>query len=295
MLGLAAQRHWVLTTQELMALGLSEDQIAHRTRIGVLHRRYRGVYAVGRPQLSFEGECRAAVAACGPGSAISDRSSLRLWGLRRSLGAIHVSIPRGRAGHAGLRIHRPRALPAEDIVERQGIAVTSVGRTLLDIAASESVERVAWLMHEAAVQGVLDLREVWRTLQRHEHHRGRGKLEAALAVEVAPTRSGLEREYLELCRRARVPAPLVNHHVWSIDRLEEVDFHWPDPRVVVEVDGARYHSTRWRRLKDAEKTARLEAGGWLVRRFSELELRLDSATVAAETGRLLGLGDRTGS
>ena len=293
MLGLAAQQHWVLTTRELVALGFSEGQIAHRVRLGLLHRRYRGVYAIGRPQLSFEGECRAAVAACGRGSAICDCSSLRLWGLRASLGAIHVSIPRGRDGHPGLRIHRPRLLPPDEIVDRHGIAVTSVARTLLDVAASASVDRLGRLMHEADVQRVLDLRDVWATLERHPWHRGRTRLEAALATEVAPTRSGLEDAYLQISREAEVPPPLVNRHVWSVDRLEEVDFHWPRQRVVVEVDGARYHSTRWRRRKDAEKTARLRAAGWLVRRFSEMEIRFARSAVVVETRRLLALGGRT--
>jgi hypothetical protein len=289
---MAAEQDWVMTSAELYSVGLTRRQISHRVRNGLLHRRYRGVYAVGRPALSFEGECRAAIAASGPGSAICYPSALSLWGLRKSYGAIHVSVPRRCEGHPGLRIHRPRSFPVDDTVERRGIAVTSVARTLLDAAAKEPADRVAWLMHEAAVQGVLDLRAVWAVLERHQHHRGRGKLEMALALEVAPTRSGLEREFLEICRRAEVPAPLVNHHVWSVDRLEEVDFHWPEPRVIVEVDGARYHSTRWRRRKDAEKTARLQAASWHVRRFSELEIRLDPVGVGAETLQLHALGGR---
>jgi hypothetical protein len=293
LLALAGKQQWVITTAELLGLGFTERQIAHRVRIGLLHRRYRGVYSVGRPALSFEGECRAAVLACGPASAICYPSALSLWDLRASYGAIHVAVPRRCPGHPGLRIHRPRSLPVDDTVQRHGIAVSTVARTLLDAAASESVHRVAWLMHEAAVHRVLDLRKVWAVLERHQHHRGRRKLEMALAMEVAPTRSGLEREYLEICRRVEIPAPLVNQHVWSVDRLEEVDFHWPAPRLVVEVDGSRYHSTRWRRRKDAEKTARLRAGGWIVRRFSEMEIRLDPAGVGAETLRLHALGCRT--
>lgn len=292
-LAAAAQRDWVLTTEELFALGLTQRQIVHRVRTGRLHRRHRGVYAVGRDQLSFDGACRAAVAACGTGSAISHDSALRLRGLGGGHGAIHVSVPRARRGQPGLRIHRPSSLPPDEIDEVRGIAVTTLGRTLLDVAVGASVERVAWLMHEAGVQRVLDLREVWAVLGRHPGHRGRGALEAALAIEVAPTRSGLERAYLDLCRAAGVPAPHVNHHVWSVDRLEEVDFHWPEKRVVVEVDGTRYHSSRWRRRKDAEKTARLQAGGWLVARFSEIAIGMEPDVVAAETRNLLGLGDRT--
>ncbi len=279
-----------MTAAQLAELGFTPRQIARRCEAGALHRQYRGVYAVGRPQLSFEGACLAATLACGSGSAISHASAARLWGIRQSAGAIHVSVPRGRKGHPGLRVHRPRSLSFDDIIDREGIAVTTVARTLLDLAATESANRVAWVMHEAAVQRVLDLREVWSVLRRLQHHRGVGRLEAALAIEVVPTRTGLEREYLDICGRAGLPAPRVNEYVWSVGRLEEVDFHWPEARLIVEVDGSRYHSTRWRRLKDAEKTTRLEDGGWCVRRFTELEVELDPALVAAETVRLHALG-----
>src|SRR4051794_30438414 len=168
-LALAAERQWVLTAADLYEAGMTARQVRHRVRNGVLHRRYRGVYAVGRPALSFEGECRAAVVACQAGSAICCPSALTLWGLRKSLGAIHVVVPRQSAGHPALRIHRPRSLPLDDIVQRAGIAVTTVARTLLDAGAGESAERVAWLMHEAAVQRVLDLREVWAVLKGHPH------------------------------------------------------------------------------------------------------------------------------
>lgn len=287
----AAKRDWVLSAAQLGAIGLTPNQIGNRVRRGLLYRWHRGVYAVGRPRLAFEGECRAALLACGPDSAISHASGLGLWGVRATHGAIHVSVPRGRAGHPGLRIHRPRLLHPDEIVERNGIAVTSMGRTLIDTAASESDERVAWLMHEAAVQHVLDLREVWAVLERHPNHRGRRRLESALEIEVQPTRSGLERELLAICERGCLPAPRVNQYVWSTDRLEEVDFHWPEFGLVVEVDGARYHSTRWRRRKDAEKTARLETAGWTVRRYAEIQVALDPQGIAHEIrGLLAGLG-----
>jgi very-short-patch-repair endonuclease len=283
----AAACDWVLSAAQLGAIGLTPNQIGNRVRRGLLHRWHRGVYAVGRPRLGFEGECRAAFLACGPHSAISHASGLGLWGVRAARGAIHVSVPRGRAGHPGLCVHRPRLLHRDEVVERDGVAVTTVGRTLLDVAGNSSAERIAWLMHEAAVQRVLDLREVWMVIDRHPNHRGRWRLERALEIEVEPTHSGLERELLSICKSARVPAPRVNQHVWSIDRLEEADFHWPEVRLVLEVDGARYHSTRWRRKKDAEKTARLEAAGWTVCRFSEIQVRLDARGVADEIRRLV--------
>jgi hypothetical protein len=281
---------WVVSTDELFAAGLSSRQIDERVAAGVLHRQFRGVYAVGRPQLSFEGRCRAAWLACGPDSAVSHISAARDWNVRQSTGAIHISVPRGRRGHPGLIVHRPRSLPLDDIVQRDGFAVTSVARTLLDMAPGCSVDIVGRWMHEAGVQRVLDCREIWAVLQRQQHQQGARIVEAALALEVAPTRSGLEDLLLAVVRSAGLPAPLVNHHLWSGARFEELDVCWPELGVIVEVDGARYHASRWRRRRDAEKDARFRALGWIVWRVPELQITLEPAAVAAELVRLATLG-----
>jgi hypothetical protein len=279
----ASQRDWVLATSELIALGMSRGQIQRAVRDGLLHPVFRGVYAVGRPQLSFEGRCRAALLACGPAAAISHASAARLWSIRAGTGAVHVTVPRARVGHRGLCVHRPLSLLPDEIVVRNGIAATTVARTLLDVAATVPEATVARMLHEADVQRVGDLRAVHAVLEAHPAHRGGAKLGRALALEVAPTRSGLEREFLALCASAGLPKPLVNRHLWSADRLEEVDFHWPAARFVVEVDGNRYHSTRYRRRRDAEKTRRLEAAGWTVRRFSDLDVELTPGSVVEAT------------
>lgn len=276
-----AKRHWVLSFAELRAAGLSPEEIEHRERIGYLHRRFRGVYAVGRPDLGFPGSCRAAWLASGEGSAVSHVSAAAYWGIRRSSGRIHVSIPRGRRGHPGLHVHRPRSLPLEDIVHRDGLGVTSVARTLLDMAPGQRPETVGKWIHEAGVQRVLDLREIWAVLERNGNHRGRVVLEAALHVEVAPTRSELEELLLSVWRRAGLPKPVVNGFLWSGAALEEVDAHSPELALIVEADGARYHASRWRRRRDAAKDERFRAAGWVVERVPELDLVHDPAGVAA--------------
>ncbi len=286
-----AARHWVVSIEELRAAGLSERQVIERVASGVLYRRFRGVYAVGRPHLSFEGHCRAATLACGDGSAVSHISAARLWGIRQSTGLIHVSVARGRKGPPGLAVHRPRSLPLADMCERHGISVTTVARTLLDMSPGQSLETVGKWIHEAGVQRALDCREVHAVLERHRHHRGRGVLEAALAAEVAPeTRSELEELFLAICGRAGVPRPRVNECFWSGEALEEVDFCWPDRRVIVEVDGGRYHASRWRRRRDAAKDERFRTVGWTVRRFPEVDIAVDPAAVAEQTRRLAGRG-----
>ena len=281
-----AARHWVVTTRELNDADFSDERIRHLAAIGLLHRVHRGVYAVGRDDLTFEGCCRAASLASGPGSAIWVPTAGRIWGFRKDFGPIHVAIPRGRRGHPGLIAHRPRSLPPGDIAERRGASVITVGRTLLELAPTASVERIGGWIHEAGVQGVFDAQEVWAVLTRHPRHPGARRLEAALAAEVAPTRSGLEDQFLAICRRARTRRPVVNAELWSGQRDEEVDFHWPAQRVIVETDGARYHASRWRRRRDAAKDERFRAEGWDVWRIPELQITLDPASVVA------GLADR---
>lgn len=276
----------VVSTGELFAAGVTEDQARHLVAIGFLHRIHRGVYAIGRPALSSAGRRRAAWLACGPASAISHGTALADWGIARWPGPIHVSAPTGRA-HRGLVVHRPRSLPPEEVVMRHGYAVTSVARTILDMAPRRSVDTVGRWLHEAGVQEVLDLRAVWTTLQRHPHHRGGRLVEAALALEVVPTRSGLEDAWLTISRRAGMPPVVGNDLVWTEIGEEEVDFHYPALNLVVEVDGGRYHASRWRRRRDAEKTLRLRRAGKRVRRVPELEIELDADGLVGKLVALL--------
>lgn len=276
-----AAKHWVVTIAELRAAGLSMRQVVDREAAGVLFRIHRGVYAVGRPHLTFEGRCLAATLACGPGSVVSHGPAGRLHGwLIRWSGTLHVSGPRSLAGHPGMFVHRPRSLPYEDTTTVAGIPVTTVARTLLDLAPGRPVDEIGGWVHEAGVQRVLDPAAVWAVLERHPHHRGRLQLELALAKEVAPTRSGLEDAFLGIVDRAGVPRPVVNGELWSGARTEEVDFHWPAWRLIVETDGGRYHASRWRRRRDVAKDERFRAQGWEVWRIPELEITLAASAVA---------------
>lgn len=280
--GAAGDKHWVLSSSELQAVGWTGRQIRHAADSGFLFRQYDEVYAVGRPVLPFEGRCRAAVLASGPGSAVSHITAAARWGFRRTSGRIHVSVPRGRRGHPGLLVHRPRSLRLADIRVSDGITQTSVARTLLDMSAGASVETVGGWIHEALVQRVLDFREVLEVIERLRHHRGRRVLEAALAAEVVDTRTRLETRVLALWRQAGLPEPRANVHVWSTDRLEEVDLVSTQLGLIVEADGTAVHASRWRRRRDAEKTARLRAAGWTVIRVAELRATLEPASVVAE-------------
>lgn len=292
---LEAARHGVITLAMLRSLGLSQSGVDYRVRNGSLHRRYTGVFAVGRPDLRVAGLFLAAVWACGPDARLSFRSALRHWGVGNGgTYRIDVTAPRGVKPKPGIRLHRPLVpLDAVDLDERDGVPVTSVARTLLDCADPRLRLDVGRLLHEANVQELFDGRALWNVLARCPTAPGARRLERALRDELPPfTRSGLERAFLRLVAEAGLPTPLVNQHVWAGDEMVEVDFVWRDAGVIVETDGSRYHGTRWRRRKDAEKTARLVAAGWRVLRVWDAELAGTPDAVVAQLTATLGHRNR---
>ena len=279
---LGAASHSVITFEELRALGLSPDEIQYRADVGRLHRKYREVYAVGRPDLTLDGVFLAAVRACGPRANLCRLSALRKFELRRGgTYRIDVVAPRSIKPKKGIRLHRPLSLDALDTTIVDGIPITSVAQTLLDVAAPAYRLNIAKLLHEAAVQEQLDMRAVWTVLARQPNHPGARRLDRASREEVPFTRSDLEEAALSVFRSFSVPKPETNVWVSDGEKLVEVDCLWRDAGLIVEIDSARYHGTRWRRRQDAEKTAALRAQGWTVLRLWDVEINGTPAHVAA--------------
>ena len=138
---LATRQHGVVSRRQLETLGLGRGAIANRVRSGRLHVVHRGVFAVGLPTLSRDGAFMAAVLAGGEGAVLSHRSAAELWGLLAGQGRLIDITVRGQAGRRDrrIRVHR-NALAADEVATMDGIPVTSVGRTLVDIAAERRVE-----------------------------------------------------------------------------------------------------------------------------------------------------------
>jgi predicted transcriptional regulator of viral defense system len=179
---------------------------------GLLHRVHRGVYAAGHRALRPEGRMLAAVLACGSGAALSHRSAAALWGLRPTdQRRIDVTAAtRCGRGDPGITLHRTRALDAHDLTTHRGVPVTSVARTLVDLASVVSAVAVERAVAQAEIVALYDHVAVCDALERSNGRRGTGALRAAVAAPIAFTRSELENRMLALCRRHRLPAPQVN-------------------------------------------------------------------------------------
>ncbi len=242
--------------------------VQHRIARGYLHAVHRGVYAVGHTALTREGWWMAAVLAAR--GFLSHRPAAELHRIvgQRAIGTIDVSVRRAPGKRPGLRIHHASHLTEADLTVIDRIPVTTVAWTLIDLAACEprSLEDA---FGTAERRGVLDLRALDRALARARGRRGVGRVRA-LRAEFAPTpefiRSELERRFLALCRRDRLRRPKVNLWISVPGNGFEVDFCWPDARLIVETD-SRWHDDTLSRKRDAQRDEALTAAGWLVIRL----------------------------
>jgi hypothetical protein len=276
-LGRLASRQWgVVTRDQLAALGLGANGLARWIRAGRLIRIYRGVYALGHDRLRREGRWLAAVMACGPGAALSHRDAAALWELRQSSSAlIDVSVAsRNGRKRPGIRVHRSGRLPPTEVTVREGIPVTTVARTLLDLADVLDRQALKRAITQAEYLNRFDLTALNAVVQNNPGRRGAKLLEAATGRRHR-TRSGLELRFLGLLERHGVEEP--DSGVWI--EGYEADFMWPDAGLIVELDGAAAHSTRAAFSADRLRDRRLWTAGFRTMRLTDDALDDEAAVL----------------
>jgi hypothetical protein len=262
--GLAEAQHGVISRDQLVELGLGRGLIDHRVCSGHLIVIHRGVFALGHTRLSKRGRWIAAVLACGKWAVLSHDSAAELWDLRRAR-EVTVSRVSGGATHAGIRVRQARCMPLEDQTVEAGIPVTTVERTLLDIAGGLDEHQLERALVAAARSSRLRWPELERVIAEGAGRPGIGRLrQVAEAVDprAVEARSPLEVDFLALCRYFDLPVPQVNVLVTGV----LVDFLWPEERVIVETDGYAYHENRAAFEADHERTVQLQAAGYRVHR-----------------------------
>jgi very-short-patch-repair endonuclease len=278
---LASRQQGVVSLLQLRAAGLTEREISVRVRAGRLHRVHRGVYAVGHTALTADGRALAAVLACGPEAVLSHRSAAGQWALMRSPKLIEVTAPRSRHGRAGFVLHRTRALHADDRAVVDGIPVTSVARTIVDVADVLRERRLAEVVHEAEVQRLFDLRELDAAQARVPGRLGRHRLARVLAIcAEQPRFEGREAERLfyELCHDHGLPIPQAGVFVAGY----EIDFLWADLGIAVEIDGSAVHGTQKAFQADRTRDRVLAAHGIHVIRVTWSDLTSNPAALARQ-------------
>jgi hypothetical protein len=279
---LAARQHGAISRGQLLGLGMPATLIDHRVRDGLLHAHHPAVYSVGHGYLDLYGRWWAGVLACGPGSALSHRDGAYFWGFRRSARRdIDVTaVGRTRHKQRGLTVHRPRSLDPRDVTTVDGLPVTTVPRTLLDLADVLHPRQLRRAFDETQRLDLFDATSLHELLARSPGRRGLRPLGALLAEhEDAPaTREELEARFADFIKQARLPRPIYNASVNGY----EVDAYWPLLRRIVELHSFEFHGkSRAQHERDSEKWLKLQLAGHVVTRVTWRMLG-DPATLAAQ-------------
>lgn len=288
---LATAQHGVVSRAQLVARDVPPTLIDDRVRTRQLVLLHRGVYALGHAQLTAEGWWLAAVASYRPPAVLSHGSAAALWGLtdegwRRP---IHVTVA-GRAAarrRRGVQPHRRAVLLEDELTMVREIPVTTVARTILDVAATVRGRALEQVIRRAARLRLFDRREQVRVLDRHPRDRGAAELGRLLvALEgrgTADVRSRLEVAFAQLCDDHGLPRPRINAMVLG----ERVDFSWPGTTLVIETDGFEFHSMPTTFAADRRRDQKLTLAGFTVIRLTYDQVVGDAAATAATVSTLL--------
>jgi very-short-patch-repair endonuclease len=229
----------------------------------------------------------AAVLACAPGAVLSHHAAASFWGLRQAPGGpIDVLVTgRKQRSRPGIRVRSAISLDARDIHHRGRLLVTSPPRTLLDLAGVLSPRDLRRAVDEASARRLAGRADLVAALERSPRARGATVLRSLLAADREPalTRSEAEERMLELIRAGRLPTPRVNARVGAY----EVDLLWPPQRLVLEVDGYAFHSSRRAFETDRLRDAHLQAAGFRVLRVTWRQITDEPEAVLVTLARML--------
>lgn len=286
---LATKQGGRISRRQLLGLGLSASAIERRRHSGSLITVGRGIYAVGHLHRCGDAAIWEALLACGSDAVLSHRSAAGILGmLTPPATVVHLCVPgaRGRRRrHDGIRAHRVE-IPDVERTRRDGLPITTMARTLLDLAATEPTRVVEQALDGADTQRILDVAAIeaiappgcgrpgaphlWNVIR--THHPG-----------TTITKSMKEEAMLEICRDHGLPRPTLNDHV----EAWEVDFVWRAHRFAVEVQSTAFHATSQRIARDATKEADLLIAGWQVLHVADRQLVYEREQVGRRVAALL--------
>ena len=283
----------MVTLRQLRAIGVSEAAVRARLADRRMYPLFRGVFVVGRRRPTLRGRWKGATLALGADALLSHRDAAVLLGLAQERRArVDVTAPgRKPRSQPGIRSHRIRRPNEADRTAVDGIAVTSVPRTLLDHAAFLDAQGLRRMYAAAERAQLLDLVAVRELLGRCTGHRGRAALAKLLGydpTQLSNADSELERCFLELLYRRGVPPPQMNVLVEGY----LVDAHWPEANVIVELDGFEFHSDREAFERDRRKLTTLRRAGYEAVALTWRQVTGEPGWVVATLLELLERGDR---
>jgi very-short-patch-repair endonuclease len=261
---IARGQHGVVARGQLLEAGITRHSISSRLRTGGLIRVHPGVYRVGHRAPSFEARYLAAVFACGERALLSGRAAAHLLGLIKGTSPPPEVICSTQRRVRGVLTHRSRVADPDPGTIHRGVPVTTVPRTLVDLAAVLGEGDLARACHEAGVRYRTTPGQVEEVLCRRPKSPGAGKLRHVIHGDVRVSLSALERRFLKLLREAGMALPDTNRPAGG----RRVDCRWPRERLTVELDSYRYHGSRHAWETDRRREREAYARGDDIRRYT---------------------------
>ncbi len=233
----------------------------------------------------------AAVLACGPGAVLSHWSAAALWRIRpNQRESIDITSPSKFNSLGAIKRHY-RPLPSDEVTVEDGIPVTTVPRTILDLAAISSVEVVESALAESEYLHLYDRLSLADLVARYPGRRGVRRVRTALARDKEEPggrrRSPLEERFVPFLRRHHLPIPRLNAWLEVGGKRCQVDCLWPGTRQIVELDGWQGHGTKSAFRDDRARDRRLRVAGYSIPRLTWSQLDDEPAAIAADLRALL--------
>ncbi|HEY1593133.1 MAG TPA: hypothetical protein VGF81_15150 [Solirubrobacteraceae bacterium] len=253
--------------EQILGLGIPPTTVSAWIDQGYLHPRLPRVYAVGHISISIEAQFAEALLYAGPGAMLSHATAAHCLGLLdEGPKTIHISTPHQRRSHPGITVHPRRTC---DRITHSGFPTTTLPQTVIDFSAKAPLWSIRRLLAQADYNDALDLNAIDAVCGKGRP--GSTKLRTALQrhqPELAHTKSRLERIFLEICEDQDWPLPLLNRYIagW------QVDAHWQDRPIAIELDGHGNHHTPAQLKRDRRKEMDLRKAGWTPIRYSGEQL-----------------------
>jgi hypothetical protein len=278
---LAARQHNRVARRQLLELDFGSGAIAYRLRVGRLTRVDTGVYAVGPPGRSRSSRLMTAVLVSGEDAVLSYRAGAEHLGVRIRRGRrIDVTIPSKQRSRRDIQRHYALLRP-DEITVHDGIPVTTLQRTVFDLASVLDRDELQSVLEQTA-RRLMDFDPVRAMMERQPRRKGVALLrELAPRVRPQEVRSWLEVDMVPFLVSIGAPPPLINAYVRTSKGLEQVDFYWPELKLVIECDGYEFHGGPSNLTADHLKDRRLRAARLRVERVSYDELHHDPDGLAA--------------
>lgn len=285
---IARSRHGLITADDIRRIGLTRRQLRRRLENGSMVRISESVLAVSGAPVTWAQRATAALHAV-PNSVLSHDSAARLHPLEGIGSSEGVTITAGLEAYhqlSGVTVRRTRLLPSEHVVLIGGLPVTSVARTLVDLGADLQDARLTHVVERALAArqvGWDDLVDIVRSMSARGRP-GVGRVRRVLTrIEgQPPTESHLERMYLDVLRRRRIPLPEMQVRApWSDREPGRVDAMYRSTRSIVELDGRTWHSRNQAFENDRRRDQLATMNGFRTVRFTYRQVANDPEHVAA--------------